>query len=279
MEHINKYILGVFTVFVCFFTSCSKDNEGTEYMQTNVGVSFYWSNHNVVLIPANEGFNVEILRGDLNGSATISISSTDESGVFSVPSSVTFADGEGVAKLFISVNVEDDLELETNYPLVLSIAEKGQLSPGAIQTATINVTKDYDWILLGTGTFYEYFVSGEIFEVEIYQADGFDRWRVMNPYEGLKSVFPSSYMNKPIPNLDFWITKEGYVYYEPFNIGYKYAGDTEIIAYHPLDFETGDESYNIRLDEKTFQLAPIYNIPGTGYYPLWDDPTIYIELP
>ncbi|MCC8188156.1 MAG: hypothetical protein LIP08_11810 [Bacteroides sp.] len=49
-----------------------------------------------------------------------------------------------MAKLFISVNVEDDLELETDYSVALSIAENGQVSPGVIQTATINVTKDYD---------------------------------------------------------------------------------------------------------------------------------------
>ncbi|MCC8188157.1 MAG: hypothetical protein LIP08_11815 [Bacteroides sp.] len=102
------------------------------------------------------------------------------------------------------------------------------------------------------GTFYEYFASGEVFEVEICQVDGLDRWRVMNLYEGLKSVFPSSYMDGPIPNLDFWIPGEGYIYYEPFHMGYRHEGETEIIAYPPLDYNAGDASYNIRLDEKTF---------------------------
>lgn len=139
---------------------------------------------------------------------------------------------------------------------------------------------------LGTGTFVDMLAFTEApYNVEIQKADGFDRYRVIKPYEeGLKNddgEWGNAIAATSCDYIEFWIT-DGIIYYNKFFIGINYDGNAAnaIYAYHPNSFSINPEN-NKQLDAKTFQLAPYYYIEPLegGFDFTGKDGSILITLP
>ena len=287
---ISKKIFGMAIVAAALFTSCNKDVEGAIYNgQNNAGVSFTAATLAAVEVPAsNPVFEVEIVRGNTAAAATGSVTaslkagSTDISGV--TVSDFNFAAGENATT--VKVNI-DPLEVGVQGTLTLALSD-ADASVGAVKTATIKVSKAYEWESLGKGTYTDAWTTGSdnypdgvTASVEILKAKGFDRYRIVDPYkEYLASAEGAN-------NWGAWIASSSPAYVEFYTedniIGLNYQGDKSqpIYACHPSGWSSLSPAHNKWLDAKTAQFAPyyyIYSLDG-GWNNTQYDGVIIITLP
>jgi hypothetical protein len=269
---ISKKIFGMAIVAAALFTSCNKDVEGAIYNgQNNAGVSFTAATLAAVEVPAsNPVFEVEIVRGNTAAAATGSVTASLKAGS-TVISGVTvsdfnFAAGENATTVKVNIS---PLEVGVQGTLTLALSD-ADASIGAVKTATLKVSKAYEWVSLGKATFVDAFV-GATGNPEVLKADGFERYRVMAPYEEWR-VSPEAQADSwtaasSAPFIELWV-EDGLVYFDTFFVGLNYDGDKSqpILAHHASDFMDGVSNFKFSkfLDAKTIQLAPYYYIDGLG---------------
>lgn len=277
-------------VAAALFTSCNKDVEGAIYSnQSNAGVSFTASTLSAVEVPAsNPVFDVEIVRGNTVGAATGSLSATLMAGKTEIPgvtvSSYSFADGQNSTT--VSVNISP-LEVGVAGSLTLTIAD-ADASVGGVKSATMKVSKAYEWKSLGKGQFYDNFF-GMTSQPEILKAEGFDRYRVIEPCEDFRAEAIAGGDDwaaaSSAPFIELWV-EDGLVFWEDWFTGQNYDGDKTqpIMACHPSGWSSMSTAdfwqHSKFLDEKTIQLAPYYYIDGVGGWNYTQkDGIVYIVLP
>lgn len=287
---LNKVLFGLTVVVAALFSSCNKDNEGAIYSnQSNAGVSFTASTLTAVAVPAsNPVFDVEIIRGNTVGAASGTVTAKLTAGgaelAGATVSGYSFADGQNSTT--VSVNVSP-LEVGVAGVLTLTLAD-ADASIGGVKATTIKVSKAYEWTSLGKGTYTDNWL-GYASQVEMWKADGFDRYRIAAPYAsylasdqaaadwGADWLAPATTVNP----LEIWI-EDGIVWYEDFPLGINYEADKTqpIYGCHPSGWSSLSSDFNKVLDAKTIQLAPYYYIDGLGgwNYTKYDG-VIIIELP
>ena len=286
---INKILFGFTIVLAALFTSCNKDNEGAIYNnQGGAGLSFTASTLSSVEVPAsNPVFDVEIVRGNIVGAASGNLTATLKVGDNELPgvtvSGYNFADGQNSTT--VSVNVSP-LEVGVVGSLTLTIAD-ADASVGAIKSATMKVSKAYEWESLGKGAFVDNFF-GFVSEPEIMKAKGYERYRVMAPCEDYRlNPDPSDtwVASWSAPYIELWV-EDGLVFFDKYFTGQNYDGDktTPIYAYHPSAFSDLNSpefwQHNKFLSDKVIQLAPYYYIDGLGgWNKTQTDGMILIQLP
>ena len=286
---INKVIFGFTVVIAALFSSCNKDNEGAIYNnQEGAGLSFSAPTLVAVEVPAsNPVFEVEILRGNISGAAsgnvtaTLKVGETELSGV--TVSGYNFADGQNSTT--VSVNISP-LEVGVVGSLTLTIAD-ADASVGAIKSATMKVSKAYEWESLGKGAFVDNFF-GFVSEPEIMKAKGYERYRVMAPCEDYRlNPDPSDtwVASWSAPYIELWV-EDGLVFFDKYFTGQNYDGDKTcpIYVYHPSAFSDLNSlefwQHNKFLSDKVIQLAPYYYIDGLGgWNKTQTDGMILIQLP
>lgn len=271
MKYLNKISVLLMVLVAGLFTACNTDQEGPTYNKQ--GVSFLCSSLTGVSVPSTDPtFTVEVTRasgeGTLSGEVTISAVVDEEPLEGCTVTGFSFAEGE--TKTQITVNVEPlAVGVELDVTLTLNVADD-LIAVGGNKTTTITVQKEYNWVELGTGTFTDNYFFGTTNDVTILKAEGFDRYRVMAPYDGYYvNGLPSDLAGMCTLSLarasyiELWIS-DGIIYYNPFAIGLTYIGAGDFYGYHPAMF-TGLTSENNKVyDEKTFFLAPYYYIPDFG---------------
>ena len=286
---INKILFGFAIVVAALFTSCNKDNEGAIYNnQGGAGLSFTASTLSSVEVPAsNPVFDVEIVRGNIVGAASGNLTATLKVGDKELPgvtvSGYNFADGQNSTT--VSVNVSP-LEVGVVGSLTLTIAD-ADASVGAIKSATMKVSKAYEWESLGKGAFVDNFF-GFVSEPEIMKAKGYERYRVMAPCEDYRlNPDPSDtwVASWSAPYIELWV-EDGLVFFEKYFTGQNYDGDKTcpIYVYHPSAFSDLNSpefwQHNKFLSDKVIQLAPYYYIDGLGgWNKTQTDGMILIQLP
>ena len=271
------------------FTSCNKDNEGAIYNnQGGAGLSFTASTLSSVEVPAsNPVFDVEIVRGNIVGAASGNLTATLKVGDNELPgvtvSGYNFADGQNSTT--VSVNVSP-LEVGVVGSLTLTIAD-ADASVGAIKSATMKVSKAYEWESLGKGAFVDNWF-GFVSEPEIMKAKGYERYRVMAPCEDYRlNPDPSDtwVASWSAPYIELWV-EDGLVFFDEYFTGQNYDGDKTcpIYVYHPSAFSDLNSpefwQHNKFLSDKVIQLAPYYYIDGLGgWNKTQTDGMILIQLP
>lgn len=283
MKYLNKISVLLMVLVAGLFTACNTDQEGPTYDKQ--GVSFLSSTLTGVAVPSTDPtFTVEVVRangeGTLSGNVTISAAVGDAPLEGCTVTGFNFAEGETKTQITVNVeplNVGDDLDVT----LTLDVADD-MIAVGGTKTTTLVVQKDYNWVELGTGSFIENFFVGIEVPVTIMKAEGFDRYRVMNPYDevyagGVPGGFTASLAKANY--IEFWVS-DGLVYYNAFGIGLAYTGYGDVYAYHPAALQM-DGSNNKVIDEKTFALAPVFYMPDAGGYfdgSVYED-TMLVVLP
>lgn len=286
---INKILFGFAIVVAALFTSCNKDNEGAIYNnQGGAGLSFTASTLSSVEVPAsNPVFDVEIVRGNIVGAASGNLTATLKVGDNELPgvtvSGYNFADGQNSTT--VSVNVSP-LEVGVVGSLTLTIAD-ADASVGAIKSATMKVSKAYEWESLGKGAFVDNFF-GFVSEPEIMKAKGYNRYRVMAPCEDYRlNPDPSDtwVASWSAPYIELWV-EDGLVFFDEWFTGQNYDGDktAPIYAYHPSAFSDLNSpefwQHSKFLSDKVIQLAPYYYIDGLGgWNQTQKDGIVLIQLP
>ena len=318
MKYISKLsTLTTLLSIILGFAACDNEQECALYNTdaANRAVFVNASLANITVSPADPTFTVDLVRAnaDSESSGTIVLTAT----VDEVPlagctvSDYTFAAGENMTKVTVNVSPLEigkgdtltvtfvifspaakvtvnvsPLEIGKELNITLTLDNTNEPVSGS-NTVSVTVNKDYNWVSLGTGTFADVLAFTEKpYDVEIQKADGFDRYRVMKPYEqGLKNDdggWGNAVASTSCDYIEFWI-KDGIIYYNKFFIGINYDGSASnaIYAHHPSDFAGISLANNKQLDDKTFQLAPYYYIEALqgGFDYTGEGGSILITLP
>ena len=284
-----KYIKSLFSILMllslCVFTSCEQENEGAIYDANNQGLSFTFNTFEFSAPANNPVISVPVYRAVANDAYTASITVATEAPGVTAPSSVSFAAGEQETTIDINLGSELGVGVIATITITLNDADA---SVGGVAETEISAYKEYVFESLGMGTFQDNWALGGTYSVEIQKAQGFDRYRVIDPYkEGLTNDDGAwenwIAMGTRCPYIEFWETGEGdLILFNNFALGINYqaVASQPIRAYHASSFSGTNPEFSKKVDNKTYQLAPYYYINGVGGWNNTEyDGVIVITLP
>jgi len=283
-----KYIKSLFSILMvlslCVFTSCDQENEGAIYDANNQGLSFTFNSFELSAPANNPVISIPVYRAVTNDAFTSSITVTTDAQGVSAPSSISFAAGE--KETTIEINLGDQLGVGEIIDITIKLNE-ADASIGGVSETVVSAYKEYVFESLGMGTFQDNWALGGTYSVEIQKAQGFDRYRVIDPYkEGLTNDDGDWQnwiaMGTRCPYIEFWEIGDGLILFNNFALGINYeaAASQPIRAYHASSFSGLSGELSKKVDAKTYQLAPYYYINGLGgwNYTTYDG-VIVITLP
>lgn len=152
MKNIKIFILAIVAIAAGFFTACNDDDfkagpdvDGAQvYFPDNVTTAYSIGDEvNSIAIPVKRIVKDEAL--------TVAILASDESELFTIPSSVTFAAGKETSELLITFD-RTKLEDGKEYPLSFLINDEDNSTPYGNRMLSIAV-EPWPWEELGTGKF------------------------------------------------------------------------------------------------------------------------------
>lgn len=272
MKIFSKYMFVALTA--CFaLASCSDDDDyapGPQDTEDRAGVYFPSTNETSLELDPDDPTTetvIQIARLNTSGELEVPIIvQTNENETFTVPETVTFADGESTANITVGFQTE---EVGTSYQLVITVPTEyislyKEFDGGVSQTLSIQRVK---WNAAGSGTFYDalYAVSGT---VDVQQADGTNTYRFVAP---LSNILEQNGYGRPGEvNFTFTMTSDGTVSVEAgtydFEVGTDYytdEGGAYQLYYYPDDYS----SYcNITNDNGTITWNFLYLYNGSDLY-------------
>lgn len=184
MKIFKSSLLALLAITGAAMTSCSDDNNYTAGLPSD-GAYFGESASKVEFSLDNTSFPVTVSRTSAQADATVSIASVDESGLFTIPTSVTFSGNELSATINIGYDPEK-VEQDVNYSITLTVTPATEYG---ISTYSFTAVSPSPWTSLGKCTYTDdfittfYNVQNMTYEVEIQENDltpGL--YRLVNPY-------------------------------------------------------------------------------------------------
>lgn len=195
----NLYIIVYGLLLVFFVSSCEKDNVGETYTVATdepTGLSLLWSTGTLTYKPNVTEATIPVIRRNASGALTVPIIATYDQTAFTIPTSVTFADGESQALIKFSI---ENAKLSKSYAISLAldvdtskIVTYGTFNTGStpatkpmsygIRKTAITFLKDYEWVTLGQGTLNSSWFAQNGIAVQMQKAKGYDVYRAISIY-------------------------------------------------------------------------------------------------
>lgn len=261
MKKIFKYAyMALMVIMAASISSCSGDDVEYTPAEQVEGMQVYFSSSNasaITLSSQETTFDVAISRILTSESATISLNSNDESGLYTIPSSVTFASGESKANITVSYD-PNEVGFDNYSNITISIADESYKTPYGTSEYTVKVGIPSPWTSLGKATYSDAFIFENSYQVEIQQND-LDKnlFRLVRPYRaglvaegyggvtGEEQEYPEFRLLHPG---DVWkdvaITQENLVAFNDISTEWKNSSyDDTVWLIHPSRFTSmADES-------------------------------------
>lgn len=169
MKKFNRIMILPLLAMPFVLGSCSDDDEWSAGNPANTeGINVYLpadNGQNVALSPTESTFTVEVARSSESGQLTVPLKVVNANGydadgnaLFSVPESVTFADGEKTKE--VTVTCSDNMEMFKTYKIAISVAEE-YTQPYAdseenLPRIELNIVKE-DYKAFATGVYFSDF--------------------------------------------------------------------------------------------------------------------------
>ena len=170
MKSLKIFFLATVAIVAGLFTACSDDDfkagpevDGAQvYFPENVTTDYSISDDvTSIAIPVKRIAKDEAL--------TVAVLASDESGMFTIPSSVSFAAGKETSELLITFD-RAKLEDGEEYPISFLLNDEDNTTPYGNRSLDITVMP-WPWVELGTGKFREGWLSdvftGNQFEIDV----------------------------------------------------------------------------------------------------------------
>lgn len=297
MKPINK-LCGIFGALCVLlgFSACTEEADYTPAeLLANAQVYFPTTMPEQVDLKNDAtSFVVELHRVKTDEAATVSLSAVDESKLFTIPTSASFAAGENVANITISYDPAV-LGFDSYKAITLAIADETYTTPYGTGSYSFKAGIPSPWTSLGMATFTDTFIFGGSYQVELQQNElDPSSYRLVDPYsEALeKEAIPTKGEQSPYLVFkvlkvgdklnDIDITIDGLVHFTSACTGfYNTSSDynTNVDIHHPSDFakfQTEDiwkfSCVKLRKESDNtpaiVQLAPFYYMEGIGG---WDN--------
>ena len=296
MKRFFKIFAAVALVCTTFVACEEKFDEYTPAAQeTTAQVYFSKDAASTINILGEESVEIPVMRAVNGAGVTANITATvdaEYADLFTIPTSVTFADGETSTPLVITFD-PTTLTYGKKYSLSLQIAADMITDYGK---DVMNLVLDYPepYVSLGKAKFSDTFLFENVYEVEVMQNSlNPTQFRLVAPYaEGLKKegftmeAGPAEFVDFRILTPgdkihDTEVTQEGLVYFPSYMTGfYNGSYSAEVWAHHPSTFvkyaaeSTWSYSKVVAWQDKEnclpgiVQLAPFYYMDGLGG---WDN--------
>lgn len=167
MKLINTFLSALLSLStVIGVISCTEEADYTPaQIPDNAQVYFATDESSTVSLEAGQqSFMVSVYRISKEGALTVNVTAKDESGIFTIPSSVTFADGTTKAELAVSFDFSK-LEPEKKYPISFAIDNESELSQYGNSKIVLNVQYAPwgEWEKMGTGVYtYSLYWGGKV---------------------------------------------------------------------------------------------------------------------
>lgn len=191
MKNIKSLLYAAVAVLLLPLASCSDDDY--EPVPVPAGQEVYFSEslattHNITR--GTSSLEIPVMRIKTEEAETVQLMSEDESGLFTIPGSVTFAAGESTSKVTISYRFED-LSYGTDYDVSLLIM--GNSSEWGQSQVHLTLSVPEPWTKLGTGLYRDDVLASAFngiepmeTEVDIYEYDGREGYYYLDsPYSAV----------------------------------------------------------------------------------------------
>ncbi len=301
---MNKIFKSAFVALVALIgltmTSCVNKYDYDAATASGEQVYFDNSTSKVALSKDATSFTVPVLRVATTEAATIALTSTDESGIFTIPSSVSFAAGENKALVTIGYD-PTKLEYDDFKSITLSLSDASYGTPYGFSSLSFLAGIPSPFVTIGKAKFMDSWMydAETYFDVTLQQNEiNPDIYRIVNPYDEIlvKGGYSPNYVKKgPSEYLTFQLrhageevggavlTRDNLVTFEPFRTGYYISNydsgdaDGEVWGFHVSD-DTFHSSWHVEAaylkscvaaykEDGTpgqVNLAPWYYITGAG---------------
>lgn len=174
-----------------FASSCTDDLEYTPAGQPS-GQQVYFAvdlAETINLEVNSSSVTIPVSRVVTEEAASFSIFATEESGLFTIPSTVNFAAGESTANLVITYTYSA-LTQDQAYSCTLTIGDTENTSPYGMTSYEFSLIAPSPWTSLGEGTLTDDVITGafsgvenQVFTVEIQESDNTPgMYRIVDPY-------------------------------------------------------------------------------------------------
>ena len=262
---MNKIFKSAFVALVALIgltmTSCVNKYDYDAATASGEQVYFDNSTSKVALSKDATSFTVPVLRVATTEAATIALTSKDESGIFTIPSSVSFAAGENKALVTIGYD-PTKLEYDDFKSITLSLSDTSYGTPYGFSSLSFLAGIPSPFVTIGKAKFMDSWMydAETYFDVTLQQNEiNPDIYRIVNPYDEIlvKGGYVPNYVKKgPSEYLTFQLrhageevggavlTRDNLVTFEPFRTGY-----------YRSDYDSGDvdgEIWGFHISDDTF---------------------------
>ena len=259
---MNKIFKSAFVALVALIgltmTSCVNKYDYDAATASGEQVYFDNSTSKVALSKDATSFTVPVLRVATTEAATIALTSTDESGIFTIPSSVSFAAGENKALVTIGYD-PTKLEYDDFKSITLSLSDASYGTPYGFSSLSFLAGIPSPFVTIGKAKFMDSWMydAETYFDVTLQQNEiNPDIYRIVNPYDEIleKGGYVPDHVKKgPSEYLTFQLrhageevggavlTRDNLVTFEPFRTGYYISdydsgdADGEVWGFHVSD--------------------------------------------
>lgn len=282
----NYCTMLLLSVLTLALGSCTEE---FEYSAAKVeGAQVYFSNtlpSTQNLSNTESSFSIQLNRVMTSDELTVNLTLSDASGLYSIPSSVTFAQGDSTATIKVSYD-PSKLEYEVMNDVTIAIADADYTTPYGNSSYSFRAGMPSPYVSLGLGKFENNYLISGYAEVEIMQNQlNPNEFRIMHPYDDIAeflgtqglTTYPDQYpeylqvtIMQPGDELNGQVINESdLVYFNGISTGvdiFNLGAPAEI--WHPANFQNGDITHNkvTAYQENglpgTIQLAPFYFIPS-----------------
>ena len=275
---MKKILNSIFAVAAAavLAVSCNVDAVTTKFdpsTVTGTGVTFLTTVAVDQEIPATQtSYDIVVARANADAAQTVSVSSSLPETIV-VPSSVSFGASEYQTKLTLDLSkMAVGQTFKGSIALGVDDAEK-QYSNASL---SCTFAKAFTWTNIGKGQFLDLFWEGILVDVDIYQAEGFEIYRVMDPYAESEEGDGSGPDYILIQKLD-----DGKAKFDTYRTPYLYSAGNYVKAYFPSEFSSNYAQYDsasIYVD-KYFAFVPVWYVDGVGGWGVNYGYTLFVALP
>lgn len=306
MKKIFKYTFGALLGVVALaFSACTNDFEYDPASSVGLGEQVFFSKD----LPSQYNlefdettFSIPVNRQVTDEAITVNLTHTDKTGFYTIPSTVTFAEGQSEATIEVTYDAAN-MEYNNYMPNTIFIAAQEYTTPYGASFYAFTAGAPLTWKSLGMGKYIDNWFEHEA-EVEILQCEQDEnKFRVIMPYEeydgddyfdmsGEMDDYLELTIKQPGEILNgVEITRNDLVYFPIYSTGAIHPTYDDIVnLIHPASFsgehEEDEYSYNRILEKDEnglpalIQLAPYYYmLQNGGWNYTQEDGMIQIYFP
>jgi len=214
MKIFNKLIAAATVLpILAGLTSCKDQFADYSAAEKLASAQVYFSSENPSEIDGTKQgstFEVAVSRQNTEGEITVPVTVSCDNANVTIPTSVSFKDGEANATMLCTY-VADSLDYNEAVPVVLQLGDEDYSTPYGLSTYSFTFVIPMTWTTLGQATFADNFMFNNSHKITLQQCNQQSNlFRLVNPYGISADEEPDNYKATGTnPWVEFTVYKAG----------------------------------------------------------------------